>query len=115
MPFFTVSSDVRGPALVVHADGELDYGHAPVFRSEMTRVWEAGTPSLVVINVTGLTFCDSAGVAELIWSLQRSRALGTRLILAGVHGTLERILAITGLRSAFEVSPTVEEAVQEIS
>ncbi|GGS95308.1 anti-sigma factor antagonist [Planobispora rosea] len=115
MPLFTVSSDVYDSVLVVHADGELDYGHAPVFRSEMTRVWEAGTPALVVIDVAGLTFCDSAGVAELIWSLQRSRALNTRLVLAGVHGTLERILAITGLRSAFEVSPTVEEAVQGTS
>jgi anti-sigma B factor antagonist len=112
MPFFTVSSDLYGTALVVHASGELDYGHAPVFRSEMTRVWEAGTPETVVIDLTALTFCDSAGVAELIWSLQRSRALGTRLVLAGVHGTLERILAITGLRPSFEVSPTVEEALQ---
>ncbi|GAA4225910.1 hypothetical protein GCM10023075_24750 [Streptosporangium album] len=65
-------------------------------------------------DVTALTFCDSTGVSEMIASLRRSRALGARLVLAGVHGTLERILTITGLRSAFELSPSVEEALQEM-
>ncbi|GAA2874272.1 STAS domain-containing protein [Streptosporangium fragile] len=112
MAFFTVSSSMLGTALVVQANGELDYRHAPVFRSELTKAWEAGTPPLVVIDLTGLTFCDSTGMAELILGLQRSHALGTRLVLAGVHGTLERILAITGLRSSFEVFPSVEEALR---
>ncbi|GIH95843.1 anti-sigma factor antagonist [Planobispora siamensis] len=114
MPFFTVSSDLRGTALVVQVSGELDYGHAPVFRNEMSRVWRAGGPQTVVMDLTTLTFCDSAGVAELIWSLQQSRALGSRLVLVGVHGTLERILAITGLRPVFEISPTVEDALREV-
>ncbi|GGL37328.1 STAS domain-containing protein [Planomonospora parontospora] len=110
MTVFTVSSHRLDTALVVQAGGELDYAHAPVFRAELTRVWETGTPATVVVDVTGLTFCDSAGIAELIWALNRSRDLGTRLVLAGVHGVLERILAITGLRPAFELSPTVGEA-----
>lgn len=113
MAFFTVSWSVHGTAYVVEASGELDYRHAPVFRSEMTKIWEAGPPSTVVIDVTALTFCDSTGVAELITSLRRSGALGTRLVLVGVHGTLERILAITGLRAAFELSPSVGEVLPE--
>ncbi|GAA3102755.1 anti-sigma factor antagonist [Streptosporangium carneum] len=104
---------MHGTACVVETSGELDYHHAPVLRSEMTRVWEAGPPPTVVIDVTALTFCDSTGVAELITNLRRSGALGTRLVLVGVHGTLERILAITGLRAAFELSPSVEEALRQ--
>ncbi|MFD8560753.1 anti-sigma factor antagonist [Streptosporangium canum] len=114
MTFFTVSTSRHGTACVVQASGELDYGNAPVFRDETTKVWEAEAPPTVVIDVTALTFCDSTGVAELIVSLRQSRALGTRLVLVGVHGTLERILTITGLRSAFELSPSVEEALQEM-
>ncbi|WP_433257052.1 anti-sigma factor antagonist [Streptosporangium sp. CA-135522] len=112
MAFFTVSTNLHGTACVVQASGELDYGNAPIFRDEMTKVWEAEAPATIAIDVTGLTFCDSTGVAELIVSLRRSRALSTRLVLVGVHGTLERILTITGLRSAFELSPTVEEALR---
>lgn len=113
MTFFTVSSSAHGAARVVQASGELDYRHAPVFRGEMTRIWEAGPPATVVIDVTALTFCDSTGVAELIASLRRSNALGSRLVLTGVHGTLARILTITGLHAAFELLPSVEEALRQ--
>ncbi|MDP9870093.1 MULTISPECIES: STAS domain-containing protein [Streptosporangium] len=112
MAFFTVSTSRHGTVCVVQASGELDYGNASVLRDEMTKVWEPEAPSTIVIDVAALTFCDSTGVAELIVSLRRSRAAGTRLVLAGVHGTLERILTITGLRSAFELSPSAEEALR---
>ncbi|MEV8639017.1 STAS domain-containing protein [Streptosporangium sp. NPDC051023] len=113
MAFFAVSWSMHGTACVVEASGELDYRHAPVLRGEMTKIWEEAPPPTMVIDVTALTFCDSTGVAELIANLRRSRALDTRLVLAGVHGTLERILTITGLRSAFELSPSTEEALRK--
>ncbi|MEV7011435.1 anti-sigma factor antagonist [Streptosporangium sp. NPDC051022] len=113
MAFFTVSSSRLGTACVVEVSGELDYCHAPVLRDEMTKIWETGPPPTVVIDVTALTFCDSTGVSELVANLRRSSALGSRLVLVGVHGTLERILAITGLRAAFELFPSVEEALPE--
>src|SRR4051794_15254115 len=112
MPFFTVSSSLHGTAFVVQAFGELDYQHAPVFRDEMAKAWESEVSSVVVIDVTELTFCDSTGLGELILSLQRSQARGTRLALVGVHGTLERILTITGLRPAFELFSSVEDALR---
>ncbi|MEU8385439.1 anti-sigma factor antagonist [Streptosporangium sp. NPDC048865] len=113
MTFFTVSSTLLGTVFVVRVLGELDYRHSPVLRAEMDKAWAAETPSVVVADVTGLSFCDSTGVAELILALRRSRDLGVRLALVGVHGTLERILAITGLRTSFEVFASVEEALQK--
>ncbi|MEU4539454.1 anti-sigma factor antagonist [Streptosporangium sp. NPDC023825] len=113
MAFFTVSSSLLGTAFVVRALGELDYHHSPALRAEMDKAWAAEPPSLVVADVAGLTFCDSTGVAELILALRQSRTLGIRLALVGVHGTLERILTITGLRSSFEVFASVEEALQK--
>ncbi|MFF3439162.1 anti-sigma factor antagonist [Streptosporangium sp. NPDC002721] len=112
MAFFTVSSSLLETGYVVRVLGELDYRHSPALRAELDKAWAAETPSVVVADVTGLTFCDSTGVAELILALRRSRALGVRLALVGVHGTLERILAITGLRTSFEVFTSVEEALQ---
>jgi len=112
MAFFTVSSSLLGTVFVVRILGELDYQHAPALRAEMDRAWATDAPSMVVADVTGLTFCDSTGVAELILVLRRSRTLGVRLVLVGVQGTLERILTLTGLRSSFEVLGSVEEALQ---
>ncbi|MFS1302024.1 STAS domain-containing protein [Streptosporangium longisporum] len=112
MTFFTISSSLLGTALVVRVLGELDYRHAPAFRGEMDKAWEAGTPSMVVVDVGEITFCDSTGVAQLVQVLRRSRSQGFGLALVGLHGVLERILTITGLRSSFGVFATVEEALE---
>ncbi|MER7128050.1 STAS domain-containing protein [Streptosporangium saharense] len=70
--------------------------------------------SRLVIDLSGLTFCDSTGLAELLWVLQRSREAGTRLILAGTNRTLRHMLTTTGLLSFFEMTDSVEEALQRL-
>ncbi|MEV4096593.1 STAS domain-containing protein [Streptosporangium saharense] len=66
----------------------------------------------LVIDLSGLTFCDSTGLAELLWVLQRSRETGTRLVLAGTNRTLRHMLTTTGLLSFFEMADSVEEALE---
>ncbi|MFF0574957.1 STAS domain-containing protein [Streptosporangium saharense] len=68
--------------------------------------------SRLVIDLSGLTFCDSTGLAELLWVLQRSRETGTRLMLAGTNRTLRHMLTTTGLLSFFELADSVEEALE---
>lgn len=68
--------------------------------------------SRLVIDLSGLTFCDSTGLAELLWVLQRSRETGTRLMLAGTNRTLRHMLTTTGLLSFFEMADSVEEALE---
>ncbi|MEU4834274.1 STAS domain-containing protein [Streptosporangium sp. NPDC023615] len=74
----------------------------------------AGTaPSWIILDLTGLTFCDSTGLAELLWSLRRSQETGTRLVLAGASRTLRHMLSITGLLAFFTMAGSVEEALLE--
>ncbi|MEV7004873.1 STAS domain-containing protein [Streptosporangium sp. NPDC051022] len=111
----SISAGSRGNAIVVRAVGELDYDYAPMFRRELTELWgtgAGGAPALV-LDLTGLTFCDSTGLAELLWMLHRSRETGTHLVLAGANRTLRHMLATTGLLQFFELSATVEEALRE--
>jgi STAS domain len=194
----SISSGVRGTALVVRAVGELDYDYAPIFRREVDQIWSLGTgapPPLssglasplsgssplspeapsplspeapspffpeapsplspeipsplspeapsplspetpsplslspppeapgtplrpealpwLILDLAGLTFCDSTGIAELLWILHRSQETGTRLVLAGVTRTLRHMLATTGLLPYFTLSPSVEDALME--
>lgn len=112
-----ITSGSRGNAIVIRAVGELDYDYAPLFRRELTELWRTGTdagpaPSLI-LDLTGLTFCDSTGLAELLWTLHRSKETGTRLILAGVNRTLRHMLTTTGLLPFFELTASVEDALKE--
>ncbi|MBB6474891.1 hypothetical protein BJ992_004322 [Sphaerisporangium rubeum] len=69
----------------------------------MTTAWDAPGVDALVLDLTGVGFCDSVGLSELISVLRRSHETGVPLRVAGVHGTLLRILTITGLYGSFEM------------
>ncbi len=104
-------------AIVIRAVGELDYDYAPTFRRELTGFWNTGTgadPSPpLILDLTDLTFCDSTGLAELLWMLHRSRETGIPLILVGANRTLLQMLTTTGLLQFFTMSASVEEALKK--
>ncbi len=64
----------------------------------------------LILDLEGLTFCDSTGLAELLWLLRRSQETRTRLVLAGVSRTLRHMMATTGLLAYFTMAASVEEA-----
>ncbi|MER6176907.1 STAS domain-containing protein [Streptosporangium sp. NPDC001681] len=65
---------------------------------------------LLILDLAGLTFCDSTGLAELLWILRQSQEARTRLVVTGVSRTLRHMLATTGLLSYFTMAASVEEA-----
>jgi anti-sigma B factor antagonist len=109
-PGLTVSYGIRESAIVVQVQGELDYHSAPVLRSALAQVWDVPGISAIVLDLADVTFCDSVGLSELIAALRGSQITGHALMVSGVHGTLLRVLTITGLRNAFDSYETVEDA-----
>lgn len=55
----------------------------------------AAWPDLV-LDVSGLAICDSAGLAALLGVERRARHGGGGVTLRGVHGSLRRLLRLTG-------------------
>ncbi|GIH65403.1 hypothetical protein Msi02_62200 [Microbispora siamensis] len=54
------------------------------------------------------------GVGVLVLLLKQSREQQSSLVLSSIPPVMERILMIRGLRSAFRVEPSVEEAIQVV-
>ncbi|MEU4404095.1 STAS domain-containing protein [Streptosporangium sp. NPDC023963] len=67
----------------------------------------------LILDLQGLTFCDSTGLAELLWLLRRSQETRTRLVLAGASRTLRHMMATTGLLTYFTMAASVEEALPD--
>ena len=82
--------------------GELTYGTAPLFTAQITEVVDRSRP-LLVLDVARLHFCDSVGLSALIGAHRRARAGGGDVVLTGVHGSLARSLAVTGVGALFGV------------
>jgi len=95
---------------VVALRGELDLVDAAVVAAELTAV-AAREPGIIVVDLAGLEFIDSCGVAALAHGRRQTRQAGGDLILAAPQRKVMRLLAIIRLPEAFSVYATVEEAV----
>ncbi|WP_329089198.1 MULTISPECIES: STAS domain-containing protein [unclassified Streptosporangium] len=102
----------EGASVIVLA-GELDKLSSPRLRDVMVTQLDDGACHLV-LDVTGLRFCDSTGLWTMLEFQRRAGAAGGYLRLAGVHGVLARILTITGLAGAFSLDPDVPAALRAV-
>jgi anti-sigma B factor antagonist len=75
--------------------GELDLASAP----ELERVLErlAGEPSAIVLDLSGLTFADCAGLRPVREALCRGATLGRHVRLSSPRPAVRRVLNLTGL------------------
>ena len=94
---------------IVELTGEVDLYHASELRSVLGAHAEAKRPALVV-DVSGVIYMDSAGIATLIEYVQRSMAFGGRFALAGAQQKLRAIFELVRLGEIFPIRPTLAEA-----
>ncbi len=99
-PELTITVE-RDPAeVVVHLAGEIDVSTASRVAATVADVIQTEAPPRVVLDMAGITFCDSQGLGTLVVLSRRARLAGSVLILTNVGDFLLRVLDITGLRSA---------------
>lgn len=94
-------SGARHTVLAVH--GEIDTYSAPQLRHSLSEQIVEGRRQ-IVIDMTQVSFLDSAGLGVLIGALRRLRSLGGDLTLAGCARPTLKLLRITGLDSVFRLS-----------
>jgi anti-sigma B factor antagonist len=99
---------LAGGAVRVALRGELDLEHAYTFDEELRRV-EAERPPCLVLDLRGLAFLDSCGLARLLAARRRARRERRRLLLVRGTAAVQRLLAITALSEQFEQVADVPE------
>lgn len=93
---------------IVHVAGEIDLSTAPMLReSIVTELKES--PSLLIVDLTEVTFLASAGLNELIVAGEHAAPL-TKLRIVAAGSVVLRTLCLTGLDNVLSIFPTVEEA-----
>jgi anti-anti-sigma factor len=102
----TVSTRALAGMGVVVLVGELDHDTAPVLAQAADSFVCAGVPKLVV-DCSGLGFCDSSGLNTLLKARQWMADGGGRFFLAAPSRQLRRLLDLTGAASVFETLPDV--------
>ena len=95
---------------IVTIGGEIDIARTPVLREELLGLLRPGASRLIV-DLSGVTFCDASGLAVLVGVARRAGLLGGSLRLAAPAPLISTVLRLTGLDSRFEIFATVPEAI----
>jgi anti-sigma B factor antagonist len=89
----------------VIAAGEIDLYTAPRLHSELAAVIANSAPETrIVVDMSGVEFCDSTGMNVLLSCLRQARERGGELELAAPRPAVKKILQVTGLDAVFTVS-----------
>lgn len=110
-PVFTVSQEQQGDTVVVRASGELDAFSSDRLAEQLTAAAEAAeAESAVLLDLTGVTYLSSAGIATIVLHTQRYAEDGRRLRVVADQPAVLRTIELTGADKAIDVVPTLEDA-----
>jgi anti-sigma B factor antagonist len=83
--------------------GEIDLYTAPKLHSALMNTLAASAPLRLVVDMTGVEFCDSTGMNVLLAAQRRAREDGGDVQLASPRPAIRKVLQVTGLESVFTV------------
>jgi anti-anti-sigma factor len=84
-----------GARCVLCLRGELDLANAGTAETELEAVMAGGTA--VVIDMRGLEFIDSTGIAMLVRAIQADGGAGRLTFVPSEHGAVNKVLELTGV------------------
>ena len=101
-PELTVAVQRSPSEAVVSLTGEIDLSTAPRLSTTVTELLTEA-PARVVLDMAGVTFCDSQGLGTLVVLSRKATMAQSCLVLTNVGDFLLRVLDITGLRPALMI------------
>lgn len=96
----------RGAAVVAF-EGDIDLESSPRAREVMLRCLES--ERAVLVDLSGIRYMDSSGVASLVEAYQIARRRGVRFALAAVSPVALRVLELARLDRVFTIHATLEQ------
>ncbi|HYQ69482.1 STAS domain-containing protein [Actinophytocola sp.] len=106
-PGLRITSRTVGGVRVVEAAGEVDLVTAPALRTALLDALAESPGGLCVVDLTGVTFLDSAGLTTLIEVNQRARSLR---VVVGSNRPVIRPIQLTGRDGVLALYGSVTEA-----
>lgn len=101
--------DSGGP-VVVAFEGDVDLDTSPAARKVLLECLARKRP--IVVDMSGVSYIDSSGVASLVEAFQGARKAGLAFALASVSDAAMRVLQLARLDKVFTIRGSVEDAIK---
>jgi anti-anti-sigma factor len=102
MEILEVTTQDSGEQVTVSLKGELDLSSVGKVQAELQRV-EAEGPSLLILDLSNLTFLDSTGLRAVVTADERARENGRRFVIVRGPDAVQRVFSITRLEERLEI------------
>jgi len=100
-----ISVDQEGKDAVVRVTGRVDVDSSPDLRNRLRTVLsEEALPQTIIVDLAGVSYIETSGVATLIEALRIARHHQTNFRLQGLGGAALRLFEVTGVLALFEAS-----------
>lgn len=94
---------------LVAIEGDVDFTRTPELRTALIQLLEDEQPRLVV-DLAGVGYMDSSGVATLVEALQIQRKREHKMVLCNLQDKVRSIFEIARLNMVFTIVNDVETA-----
>jgi anti-sigma B factor antagonist len=105
-----ISVRLKGGATIVDLQGRIDIGNSTVLRSSLFEAVAA--TSRLALNMKGVSYIDSSGIATLVEVLKRAKDLKKDFVLFGLSPTVHNVLKLTRLLGIFQIFEDEEQALE---
>ncbi|MEU4805423.1 STAS domain-containing protein [Actinosynnema sp. NPDC023587] len=109
-PTTRMSAEMLGEVAVLRAVGEVDMSNSDELRDHGVRLLD-GDAIALVLDLSGVTFFASSGIAALAHLHGHNRDNGTRPIHVAVGGNVRRTLELTAMQALLPLHDTAEQAI----
>ncbi|MCQ5026291.1 anti-sigma factor antagonist [Pusillibacter faecalis] len=83
--------------LLLEFRGELDHHGARNALRELEMAVDAALPKVLVLDMSGITFMDSSGIALILRAQQRMQLLDGSILVCNVPSQARRVLDAAGI------------------
>src|SRR5215467_10615411 len=94
---------------VVPLKGEIDLHVSPTVTATLNEVIDK-KPERLVVDLSEVSYIDSAGLAALIQAMQKVEGYGGKFMLSGLQETVRSIFEISRLDQVFQIFPDADAA-----
>lgn len=94
---------------VLPLHGEIDLHVSPQIATSL-QAMIARKPAQLLVDLSGVTYIDSSGLASLIDAMQRVQQYGGKFGIVGLQETVRSIFEIARLDQVFRIFPDLKSA-----
>ncbi|MCG8685861.1 MAG: STAS domain-containing protein [Desulfobacterales bacterium] len=106
---FRIDSTKDKGIVQIRVEGEIDMFTSPDLRDTLLPCFSSVTKAIVV-DLSGVSFMDSSGIATLVEGLQWSQNEDREFVLAGLGKTVFNALSLTKLDNVFSIEKDMDTA-----